>query len=174
MKKVIIICGLIAGLIVSVNMLITTSIYCVKGDFDHGMIYGFASMFLAFSLIFVGIKNFRDKQNGGYISFGKAFTIGSLIALIASTMYVLTWQIDLHCFVPDFMEKFTAHTIAKVKASNLSATELAKQISEANKLAEMYKNPFFNILMTYMEILPLSIIVSAIAALILKKNAQAA
>jgi Protein of unknown function (DUF4199) len=79
MKKIVIVCGLIAGGIVSAMMLITMAIYTSSGDFDNGMIYGYASMLLAFSLIFVGIKNYRDKYNNGIISFGKAFKIGILL-----------------------------------------------------------------------------------------------
>lgn len=36
--------------------------------------------------------------------------------------------------------------------------------------ASMYKNPFFNALITYTEILPVGLIVTIISALILKKK----
>ena len=61
-------------------------------------------MLVAFSLIFVGIKKYRDQHGEGYISFGKGFKIGLLITLIASTIYVITWLIDYYYFMPDFME----------------------------------------------------------------------
>src|SRR5215210_668865 len=91
MKKNILIYGLIAGVIVSVLMLLSMNyISHCEGNVDYttSMVIGYASMLLAFSLVFVGIRNYRDKYNGGVISFGKAFKIGILIVLIASTMYV--------------------------------------------------------------------------------------
>ncbi len=62
--------------------------------YETSMLIGYASMLIAFSLVYVGIRNYRNKYNGGVISFGKAFKIGILIVLIASTLYVIAWMID--------------------------------------------------------------------------------
>ncbi|MEJ7681736.1 MAG: DUF4199 domain-containing protein [Segetibacter sp.] len=93
MKKIILVCGLISGFVVSAMTVIAIAICYRKEDFDGNMILGYATMIIAFSLIFVGIKNYRDKYKNGIISFGKAFKIGSYISLIASTIYVLVWVI---------------------------------------------------------------------------------
>jgi len=109
MKRNILICGLISGAIVAILM-VFTSMACYKNeDFESSMVLGYASMILAFSLVFVGIKNYRDKFNHGEVSFGKAFKIGLYITLIASTMYVVVWLIEYYLFIPDFMDKYTAH-----------------------------------------------------------------
>src|SRR5882757_4740329 len=101
MKKNIIIYGLIAGIVVSVLMLFSVSNI---NDFNIGLFVGYTSMLIAFSFVFVGIKNYRDKYNAGVISFGKAFKIGIMIVLIASTIYVVAWLIDYFFFIPDFLE----------------------------------------------------------------------
>ena len=105
MKKNIIIYGLIAGVVVAIPMLfVTNSIANDQGvvDFDKGMLIGYASMLIAFSLVFVGIRNYRDKYLGGTITFGKAFKTGFYIVLISSTIYVITWLIDFFFFIPEF------------------------------------------------------------------------
>ena len=171
MKKTILVCGLIAGLI-------STSIYIgqmILGkadqmDFKNGMVYGYTLMILAFSFIFVGTKITRDKYDGGVISFGKAFRVGLYITLVASTIYVIVWLIDYYFFFPDFMEKYSAHIIGGLKASGASEAEITKQTTEMEKLTQMYKNPFFIVLMTYIEILPVGIIVTLISAWVLKKK----
>jgi hypothetical protein len=170
MKKIVMVCGLIAGLIVSAMLVITLVIYKSSGDFEHGMIYGYASMLLAFSLIFVGIKNYRDKYNHGVINFGKAFKIGLFITLIASTIYVIVWLIDYYFFIPDYGEKYAAQMLEKLKASGASQMEVAKQTKEMASFSEMYKNPLFNALITYSEIIPVGLIVSLVSSLILKKK----
>ena len=96
MKKNIVIYGLIAGAIVSILMLSTVNYlsHCEGNvNYDTSMLIGYASMLIAFSLVFVGIRNYRDKFNEGIISFGKAFKIGTMIVLIASTIYVIAWLI---------------------------------------------------------------------------------
>jgi hypothetical protein len=173
MKKNIIIYGLIAGALVSVFMLagMNYASYC-KGNVDYGtsMLIGYASMLIAFSLVFVGIRNYRDKFNGGVISFGRAFKIGSMIVLIASTMYVLAWLVDYFYFIPDFMDRYSAHMLGKLKASGASQAEITKQTKEMARFAIMYKNPFFNAMMTYVEILPVGLIVTLISSFLLKRK----
>lgn len=176
MKKNIIIHGLIAGILVSSFMLFMVSnlSYCNGDiDYDSSMLLGYASMLVAFSLVFVGIRNYRDKYNGGVISFGKAFKTGIMIVLIASTFYVVAWQIDYYFFVPDFMEKYTAHTLDQLKASGASPAEIDKQTKEMAKFTAMYQNPLFNAMMTYFEILPVGLVVTLISSLILKRKTAA-
>lgn len=173
MKKNIIVYGLIAGIIVSVFMLSSVNYlsHC-KGnvDYDTSMLIGYASMLLAFPLVFVGIRNYRDKFNEGVISFGQAFKIGIMIVLIASTIYVVAWLIDYFYFIPDFIEKYSAHMLDKMKASGASQLEIDKQTEEMTNFAKMYKNPFFNAMMTYLEILPVGLIVTLISSFILKRK----
>lgn len=142
-------------------------------NFENGMIYGYASMLLAFSLIFVGIKNYRDKYNNGYVSFGKAFRIGLYISLIASTIYVGTWLINYFYFMPDFMDKYAAHVIERMKTSGATDAAIAEKTKEMADFKVLYQNPFINAAVTYMEILPIGLLISLIAAAILKrKNPQ--
>ncbi len=167
MKKNIIIYGIIAGIIVSILMLFSISI---KMDYDISLFVGYASMLLAFSLVFVGIRNYRNNYNNGVVSFGKAFKIGITIVLIASTIYVIAWLIDYVYFVPDYLEKYSAHMIDKLKEGGASQIEIDKQTKEMADFAVMYKNPFFNAMMTYVEILPVGLIVTLISSLILKRK----
>lgn len=170
MKKYVIIFGLIAGIIVSVVM-IYSAIFSYKDlDFENGEVVGYTSMIIAFSFIFIAIKNYRDKNNAGIISFGKAFRLGLFITLIASTVYVLVWLIYYYNFIPDFMDKYTAQVLKQAKESGASAVELKKQTDQMASMSKMYKNPIFVILFTYMEIMPVGLIISVIAALILKRK----
>lgn len=171
MKKTILVCGLVAGLISS-SMFIGLMLLGRAGDdhFENGMIYGFSLMILAFSLIFVGTKITRDKYNGGVISFGKAFQVGLFITLIAATIYVIVWMIDYYVFIPDFADKYAAQGIKKLQESGASAEALAKKTKEMEEFSRMYKNPFFNALITYTEIVPVGLLVSLISALALKRK----
>jgi len=151
--------------------LIVSVVQCYNNkDFSGNMVMGFTLMILAFSFIFVGIKNYRDKFNQGVISFGKAFKIGILIAFIASSIYVITWLIAYYGFIPDFMEKYAAHVIDQARAAGKTTVEINQQIAEMQDYKEMYKTPIGVILLTYMEILPVGIIITLLSALILKRK----
>ena len=174
MKKNIIIYGIIGGIVVSVLMLFTVNYasHCEGNvDYDTSMLIGYASMLVALSLVFVGIRNYRDKYNAGIIGFGKAFKIGIMIVLIASTIYVVAWLIDCFFFIPDFAEKYSAQTLGKLKASGASQVEIDKKAKEMANFVRMFKNPLFNGMMAYVEILPVGLIVTLISSLILKRKA---
>lgn len=173
MKKNIIVYGLIAGAVVSSLMLFSVNYISHREgsvDYNTSLLIGYVSMLIAFSLVFVGIRNYRDKYNGGVISFGKAFKIGIIIVLIASTIYVIAWLIDYFFFIPDFMDKYSAHVLDEMKASGASQLEIDEQTKEMANFAVMFKNPFFNAMMTYAEILPVGLIVTLISSLILKRK----
>lgn len=168
MKKTVLLYGLLAGVISSIGFFFMGS----NMDFDKGMIYGFSSMIIAFSLIFVAIKTYRDKHNGGVITFGKAFQIGFVIVLIASTVYVFAWLYSLNYLFPDFPEKYSSYCIAQLRAKGATAADVTAKINEMNDFKESYKNPVMVILYTYMEILPLGIIVALITAAFLRKKTK--
>ena len=164
MNNIIIKNGLFGSIIVSALLVFVTMYMKANPEKEVSMMIGFAVMILAFFFVAWGIKQQRDANNG-LITFGKAFMIGLWITLIISTIYVLVWLIILYNFFPNFAEHYTDMAIAKA-----SPDELTKVTEEMNSFKEMYKNPIWVILFTYMEILPLGIVFSLISALILKKK----
>ena len=172
MKKNIMVGGLISGLILAAFMVVVTAICYKNEDFESSMVLGYASMILAFTMIFVGIKNYRDRFNNGFVTFGKAFKIGLYITLIASTIYVLVWLIDYYLFIPDFLDKYSAHVLREAKTAGASPVEMQEKVDEMGGYKEMYKNPLLVILLTYTEVLPVGLVVSIISALILKRKSN--
>lgn len=170
MKKNIVVCGLIGGLILAVVMIVSTVLFFKNDRFDHSMIIGYASMLCAFSLVFVGIKNYRDKYNNGFVSFGKAFKTGLLISLIASTIYVLIWLVNYYLFIPDFMDRYGAYVMKQAAAEGASEAVISQKMTELATYKELYKNPLLVVLLTYAEVLPVGIVISLVCALILKRK----
>ena len=164
MNKIVLKNGLFGSLIVSTLLLSVTFYMKANPEKEVSMFFGFAGMLLAFIFVVLGIKQQRDTNNG-FISLGKAFLTGFWITLIISTIYVVVWLIVFYNFFPNFAEHYTDMAIAKA-----SPDEVAKVTEEMNSFKEMYKNPIWVILFTYMEILPLGIVFSLISALILKKK----
>jgi amino acid transporter len=167
MKKNVLIFGLILGTILCVNMVFMVNLMYTNPDFEGNDVLGYASMVVVFSLIFFGVRNYRNKQLDGVISFGKAFKAGLLIALIASSMYVVVWLFYYYLFVPDFIDIYINYVLKDVPAA-----ELAAKTEEMKQFKDMYQNPFFVILITYSEVLPVGLVVTLVSALILKKKVK--
>ncbi|MES2062086.1 MAG: DUF4199 domain-containing protein [Bacteroidota bacterium] len=168
MKKTVIKFGLMAGLIASVWMLGSMALCYGSDKFEGSMLLGFSSMIIAFSVMYPAIKGYRDKHNNGIISFGEAFKMAITIAFIGSTMYVGSWLIDYYFFLPDFLEKYSAHIMAKAQSGG--ATEIAAKTKEVASMKKWYSSIFGVVFMTYMEIFPLGLIVAVIISLILKRK----
>ena len=168
MKKIVITYGLIGGLIVSAMMWLTLG--SGSHDFENGMWIGYATMVIALSTIFFAVKGYRDKHLAGSIPFGKAFLMGLYITLVVSTLYVASWVVMSSVSDKDYMMEYYEHEKAKLEKSDTPREEVEAHLKEMREFGEIYKNPAVKIGFTYMEILPVGILISLICAAILKRK----
>jgi hypothetical protein len=169
MKNIVLKFGLISGGIIAALMAISFLVLWNKIDFEVAEILGYVTMILAFSVIYVAIRQFRDQYQGGIIKFSKAFLIGFYISLICSVIYVITWMIISH-YNPEIMEQMTEMYYNSIRNSDLSESEISEKLQQAEQWMEVYKNPFIKAGITLFEPLPVGIIISLISALILKRK----
>ncbi|HEY0654286.1 MAG TPA: DUF4199 domain-containing protein [Chryseosolibacter sp.] len=167
MKKIVFIYGLIAGLI-SVAMFFISH-PTGEINFENGMLIGYATMVIAFSLIFFGVKNYRDNHLEGTITFGKAFQVGILVTLVASVVYALGWEVYYNFIGNDFMAQYSKYYLDEMVKEGASAAEIEQARTQMQSTAEMYKNPVIRFAMTLMEIFPVGLIVTLICAALLRK-----
>jgi len=167
MKKAVIKYGLISGAI-SASMMLIVSLTLKNIGFDKGEILGYASMVLSFLVIYPGMIACRKQQPGEQISYLKALWVGLLITMISSVCYVITWVIAYHTIFPDFIDKYGAYMIDKLKQKGTPAAEINKRIAEMQQYKEMYKNPVIMCLLTFIEPLPVGIVISLVSAFIVR------
>lgn len=173
MKRNVLIFGLILGAILTTNMVYMVNLCYTNPEFKSNDVVGYAAMIIVFSLTFFGIRNYRNKELNGVISFGKAFKTGALIALVGSTMYVGVWLVYYYIFVPDFLDVFIPHVLLEASRDGATAAELAAKTEEMEQFKEMYKNPVFVVLISYAEVFPIGLVIALISALILKRKPKA-
>ena len=165
MKKNVLTYGLIIGVILCIHMVLLVNVIYNNPTVKANDIVGYAAMVVMFSLIFFGVRNYRNKQLDDLITFGKAFKTGALIALVSSTIYAVVWLFYYYLFVPDFVEVYTERIL-----NTCSPSELEAKTKQMASFKEMYKNPLFVVLITYSEILPIGLAVALVSALILRKT----
>jgi hypothetical protein len=172
MKNIVLKFGLIAGGFLAAMMAITIPFSdCYGGVLtaNVSMLFGYTTMVLAFMLVFIGIKSYRDKAGAGTISFWKAFQVGIFITLIASAIYVLAWEILSHTIFTDFADKYAASAISTMRSSGASDAAIAAKQQEMLEFKRMYANPFFHVAMTFIEVFPVGLVMTLIASGILRK-----
>ena len=170
MKKIVLTFGLIAGGIMSAMFLITLPFHDQIGN-TAGMVLGYATMIAAFLLIFFGVRQYRDQVAGGTVSFGQAAKVGALIALVASCCYVATWEvIYFGGFAPNYLENYQAKELEKARAAGKSQAEIDKEIAEQKVWLERYKNPVINSAITFLEPLPVALIMVLVSAGVLRRR----
>lgn len=174
MKKTILVFGLIAGALVSILMIINMTLW-ENGiiNLDNGEYLGYTGMVIAFSMVFFGVKSYRDNYAEGIISFGKGVQVGLLITLVASLMYVVSWEIYYQAkpgIQKLFMEQYTEHTLSKMHEKNASAEEIDSALQELKDWSEMYKNPFFRYAIALLEISPVGILITLLSATLFRRK----
>lgn len=169
MQRIILTYGVIAGTIELALLAISMGLIGEHGSL--GMVLGYLSMLIAMSLVFVGVKRYRDEHLGGVIRFGKAFAVGLGIAGVACLFYVLGWEAYLWSTDYTFMEKFTAGELAKLQAAGASAADIARFKADMQGFADLYANPVTRMLVTLSEIAPVALVVPLVAAGLLRNPA---
>jgi len=164
---------MLAGAIVSAFMVITLAIFEKTGKAIDNALVGYATMVIALSMVFFGIKSYRDNYQSGAIRFWKGFQVGLFITLIASLMYVITWETYLRVRpgnAASFIDYYIECQIDKKRQKGVSAAELDLEVKKGEDIKRMYRNPVVRFGMTLMEILPVGVIITLISAAILRKK----
>ena len=169
MKRIVLTFGLISGLIISVLM-DGSLLLAGKIGSSHSLILGYANMVASFLLIYFGIRSYRDNTLEGQISFGRAFACGILIALITTVCYVAMWEVLYFNFMPHFMDSYFTAQIHKVQASGLDPATTAAQVAAIERSQQLYQNPFVNMAYTFIEPLPVGLIITLISAAVLRRK----
>lgn len=171
MRKIILIYGSITGAAIIASMIWGM----VVADMDSNSFFasqtlGYLIMLIGFSTIFVATKKYRDEELGGIIKFGTALKVGLGITLIASVVYVISWEIHLNMTDYAFMEQYTASIIESERNSGATPEQLDQTIEQMNAMKKQYQNVWYRVPITFTEIFPIGLILSLLSAALFRKQ----
>lgn len=138
---------------------------------DHGggsQLLGYLIMIVAMTLIFLGVKQYRDRDRGGVINFGLAFLLGLMIAVVAGAFYVGGWEAYLAATDYSFMPSYVDQAIEARKAAGLDGAALEAEIAKLREMQANYENPVFRMPLTFLEIFPVGLLIALISAALLR------
>ena len=166
MKNTILKYGLISGGFSSFMMVATIPFE----NENFGYVVGYTIIVLSFLLVFFGIRSYRDNWSEGHITFAKAFAVGIAITLISCVFYVVTWEIVYFNFMHDFMDKYAAHILAKMRASGAAAAAIQAQAQQLAADKQKYENPLYNSAITFLEPFPVGLVITLLSAAMLRRK----
>src|SRR5690349_5120854 len=93
--------GLITGAVYIVYSLVTTLMGMTPGNNNPGMmgigvLLNVVLFGITFFTLYMGVKETRDTEMGGFIDFGKAFRTGMKIALIAAVVSAIFGMLNMY------------------------------------------------------------------------------
>jgi len=122
---------------------------------------GYLSLLVALSMIFWGIKAYRDQLLGGSLTFGQGFQAGMLILLIPA--------VGIFAFTVAFFylagDRFFEYMEKEMPPEQLAQYEASK---------EMFVNPWFQGAVMLGTVLALGLVIVILSSLILKRRPQKA
>lgn len=172
MRKIVLVYGIIAGIILGAMLFVTAPLFDSGVlNFDNGMYVGYATMVVSLSLVFFGVKSYRDNQQKGVITFGRAFKVGIFITLVASVLYALSWEVAYHTVSKGFTEKMSVTYEEQIRKEAKNDAELNEKLESSKKTMELYdKNPVVRFGFTLIEVLPVGIIITLLSAALLRRK----
>lgn len=169
MLRTVLIFGVAAGAVVASSFFILPHAEDPNSA-GSSLLIGYLVMLLALSLIFVGVKRFRDNQQGGVIKFLPALGIGLGISVVAGVLYVLGWELYMSVNHYDFADSYAKASLAAARAKGTSAAELARLTAQMATFKTQYADPLYRLPMGFVEIFPVGVLISLISAALLRNS----
>jgi len=170
MLRTILIFGAAAGLLVAVPMFLLLALNPDPNAASSSAVTGYLIMLVALSLIFVGVKRYRDKARGGVIKFLPALLAGLGISAVAGVIYVVGWEITLAATNFEFIDNYSQAQIEAARAKGASAAEIEAVSAQMQAFRVQYADPLFRLPITFIEIFPVGVVISLISAALLRNS----
>jgi hypothetical protein len=169
MKNNAIVYGLYAGLVLILISLISNLLNLVDLTNPRGFVsmlinmLNYAIMGIAMVL---AVKNFRDNENGGVVSFGKGFGIGFTTLLTIIVISVVWSYVYFSLIDPAMLE-----TIKDISTEQMREQGLTEdQIEQAASFNSMFMSPLGISIMAGISLLFIGLIIDVVVAAVMKKE----
>ena len=124
--------GLTAGL---AYIVFTLALYFLGMEKSQGM--GMIGYLILLGAQFLGVKEIRDAEQDGYITFGTAWKKGVFIALIAGLLGSIYMMIHLSYINPEMLQEVLTEAEVQMEESGASSEEIEMGMKMAGMFGEI-------------------------------------
>lgn len=161
--------GLYAALMIIGISLISFFFILPSGNMQLSEIIGYLTIVLSMIFVFLGIRHFRDRHNGGSLSFGQGLKIGILIILIPSSAFGLLDIVYTEWINPGWKDEYYDNYIAELRKTT-RADKLDDAIARAEKQRELFDSPAMQFILMFATVFIIGMIVTIISSLALRRR----
>lgn len=170
MKKYVWLFGIGAGALVSLLSFVPMALTDQDaGSMAYSQVWGYIIMLVSLSLVWIGLRRERLQNNLDRIPFRKGIMLTLLMSFIASTIYVASWYVLSETIFTDFMASYSQKLITEMEAQGATEKELHQARKEMAYYEDLYQQPWFKVLITYTQILPVALFYAIVGASIESK-----
>ena len=168
MLRVILFYGVIGGLIVALPWVF--GLHALVPH-QYGELAGYAVMIVALTMVFIAIKDYRDRVLGGVIKFLPALGIGLGITAVAGVFYVLGFELYQLMSGENYIDGYITYAIEQERAKGVTGAELEAFAANMEGMRTMMANPAVRMAVSFaIEFLPVGTVISLISAALLRNS----
>lgn len=168
MQKLAIKYGVIGSLVMILGVMIPFWIWGNTFDLKWGEVAGYASMILAMTAIYFGIKAYKNELDE-VLTFKKAFVFGLFVDFIAALVFGIFSFVLYKWISPDFMEVYYNHSLEQIRNSQeLSADQISQQLAQLEGMKDQMLSPGFGGVLMFITVFPIGLVMTVISSFVLK------
>ena len=169
MKKTALTFGLLSGAVMVATMAAAIP-FIMATELGKADVIGYSSIVLSALVLFFGIRSHREHAGQGRLTFSRGFAVGVLISLVSWVCYATAFHVMYFNVVPEFGDKFAACMVERARIDGATQQQLDETARRAGSLKQMYDNPITNAALTFATTFPIGVVMSVVAAAILKRK----
>lgn len=129
---------------------------------EKGDMIKFASIVIPITCIYLGIKEKRDKENQGFISYAKAFNLGLAITAVGTIVSTIFFYFHVSFINPGMIEFAKSKQLQQLQERGMSDQEIEQALSISDRFMTPVMFTFFGLLASFIIGLILSLIIAAV------------
>ncbi|WP_299216605.1 DUF4199 domain-containing protein [uncultured Dokdonia sp.] len=141
--------------------------------FDYGTqeFLGYATIVIALSTVFFGVKYYRDQENNGKLSFKKALSLGLFISVFVGLGIGLMDGFYVSVINPDFFQEYSEASMKVLKEAGdtQKLEEMKAQMQQFESMSPVALSLFSGGLM-FITVMLVGLIISILSGLLLQKK----
>ena len=166
-QKSVLMPSLSAGLILGI-ILVVFSLLLYVADLNENIWIASISYVIIAVVLYFAIINFRDKQQNGFLTYGKGVSMGTLVGFFASILFAVFTYVYVTYIDPSVIDKalVAAEEGILERMPNISDDELEKQMS----IVEIFTKPLIRAITSIFWYTMVSVVFSLLISIFAKQE----